>query len=770
MNIRQLPFGSNEPLPATIDGQRSLAQPYRSIGTAEVENTENSIRAALLKYLGLAIKHKYLIAAICFVALFCGFVATFMTTKIYSGSTTVKIDRAVPKLVNNQSSQFEGVNDPQFYQTQYELIRSRMLAERVATALNLAQTDFVGGRKASLLDRLLGRGAAQRNVVRDAAAIRSRHEQAIGQIMGGLSVQPVALSSLVRIRFSSPSPVWAQRISIAMAEQYEKSVFDMRYAASSHARSFLDERLQQVKVKLQDSETELLKYAQKQGIVDVDNKQPQIMMQIHGIQTAYSDAVSTRVKLEQLWQQADSDGGAALPQVMSDNLIQSARAKLSQLRANYQDKLTVMKPAFPEMIAIQTQVRETEKDIRNQVNLIKNSIKAQYEAALSQEKALGEKLEQLNAEALEARVHGVEYTILLREVDTARSLYDGLLQQVKQQSVIGDIDTNNVSIIDRAMLPYVPDSPSLGKNLMMALLLGLGAAAAAITITEVLDDTFKTPEDIEEKLGLSVLGITPRFFDPKSERTALNEVISDPTSPLAEAYRSLRTAVQFSTADGAPRTLLVTSSRPGEGKSTTAACLALNFAQLGMRVLLIDADMRNPSLHRVLSLDNSSGLSNYLSGAAEASTLVKNCIMSGVTVMTTGPLPPNPAELLASPRLGTLLSTASESFQVVIIDGPPVMGLADAPIIASIAEGTMLVIEGAKTRRALARDALKRLEFARARVVGALLNKFDPKRAGVSYGYGNYGYGYGYGYGQGAERYVYGQKEKPVLSNNQNAA
>ena len=337
------------------------------------------------------------------------------------------------------------------------------------------------------------------------------------------------------------------------------------------------------------------------------------------------------------------------------------------------------------MIALRSQISEAEKDIRTQINLIKNSIKSQYDAALANEKALGDKLAELKAQALDLRGRSVDYTILLREVDTNRSLYDGLLQQFRQLGVASDADSNNVSILDRAQLPYAPDSPSLPKNLIMALIFGFVAAAGAVSIIEILDDTFKTPEDMEEKLGLSVLGITPLYRDPDGKKTALAEVADDPTSPLSEAYRSLRTALQFSTSEGAPRSLLITSSRPGEGKSTTAACLALNFGQLGLRVLLIDGDMRNPSIHKMLKLDNGEGLSNYLSGATppgmsslvegdQGSGIVKQSSLTGVSVMTTGPLPPNPAELLAGPQFSALLGTAAEFFEMVIIDGPPSHG------------------------------------------------------------------------------------------------
>lgn len=753
MNMHNLPPHGRDALPALAESRRDV-DGYRGGAAPEFDSRESPLRATLLKYINLAFKHKLMIACFCVAALFAGFVVTYMTTKLYAASTTVKIDRAAPKVLKAES-QLEGGADPQFYQTQYELIKSRSLAERVAISLNLGQSDFVAGGAPTLWERLLGRPAA---AARDAVQIQARQEQAVSQIMAGLSVQPVALSSLVRIGFTGPDPRWAQRISIAVAENYERSTLDRRFGASKHARDFLDERLQELKLKLQESEKQLIAYAQKEGIVNVDDKQPQVAAALQGVQNALAGAVMDRIKLEQLWQQAQAGDGMGLPQVMSDGLIQGARGRLATLNATYQDKLNVLKPAFPEMVALKAQINETEKQVRAQVGLVRKSIQSQYEAARAQEAALTEKVEQVKADVLELRGRSVEYTILLREVDTARTLYDGLLQQFRELGVVGDVDTNNVSIIDKAQVPGAPASPSLSKNLMISLLLGLMGAAAVIAVREALDDTFKSAEDLEDGLGLSVLGVAPMFVDAAGHGSPIAEVLADPMSPMAEAYRSLRTALQFSTEDGAPKTLLVTSSQPGEGKSTTSAALAINFAQLGQRVLLIDADMRNPSLHKVLKVENAAGLSNFLSGASDASQLVKKCQIDGVTFMGTGPLPPNPAELLARPRFASLLATASETFDVIIIDGPPVMGLADAPIIASKVSGTLLIVETGRTRRAIVRDALKRLDFARARMVGVLLNKFDPSKAGYSYGYG---YGYGYAYG-GTNYFSYGGQKKPA--------
>jgi len=332
-------------------------------------------------------------------------------------------------------------------------------------------------------------------------------------------------------------------------------------------------------------------------------------------------------------------------------------------------------------------------------------------------------------------------------------LYEGLLQQYKDIGVAGAVSTNNVAVIDRAQLPGGPYKPNLRVNLLKWLFFGLLAAALVIALFELVDDTFKSPEEIEEQLGLAVLGIIPI-----SDGNILAE-LSESSNPIAEAFRSFRTALQFSTDQGAPKSIVITSAQPSEGKSTTALALAINFAQLGMKVLLIDGDLRNPSQHRYLARSNGAGLANYLAGRAMPENIFQKTDVEGLYFMPSGPLPPNPAELLAGPKMLSLLSTASEKVDAVIIDSPPVLGLADAPLLASIAAGTLFVVAAGHTRRGVVKAALKRLHFARARMVGALMNKCDFRS---NYGYGGYG-GYGYGYGAGApalEYYGYGRKDE----------
>lgn len=757
-------LGDEDKLPAVPDQSLAARDLYGyQTGTegAGFDLAQSQGRLVLLRFIDLLFKYKVLIAGTCLLAMGGGFVRTYTTTPLYEASTTIQIDEQAPKVFNKATGVSEMVTrEPFFFETQYQLLKSRSLAQRVAKSLDAATISSMTKREApSIWDRLRrilpGSGAetAERQPL-TAASLAAAQDAATGQIMGGLSIQPVPMSRIVRIGFSSPSPALAQKISIAVAENFVASTLDRRSSASAYASQFIQDRLQQLKIKLEESEKQVVAYARKEGLVNIDEKQPETTSRLAALNASLSAATAERIKNEQLWRQAESSDGLGLPQVLSDHSVQAAREKRAQLMADYRDKLNVLKPAFPEMVQLHAQISELDRQIKAQVDLVKEAIKDQFEASKQQEESLAQAVAGLRDQTLQLRSVGIEYNILQRELDTNKTLYDGLLQQYKELGVTASIGTNNVSIVDRAEMPGAPYSPRLFTNLLIALVTGAAFSSLLVYIFEILDDTFKGPEAVEDGLALTALGVIPLLGQ---NTDLIGEIRQTPNSAVAEAYRSLRTALQFSTASGAPRVLLVTSAKPGEGKSTTSISLAFNFAQIGMRVLLIDADLRNPSLGRYLALDNSLGLSNYLASGADIGAIAQTCALTNVSVITAGPLPPNPAELLAGTKLPDLLARASETFDVVVIDGPPVMGLADAPILSSITAGTLLVIQAGSTRRGLVKAAVKRLRFARARIVGAVLTKFDADKSGFTYDYS-------YSYSYANAKAVPGDGKKPKLA------
>ena len=756
------PSGDDSRLPAHHDPRRmqQIAHP-RSGSTALALELQDERRDEdeidLLAYWHILVKRRWLVLSILAGVVALALLKTLMATPIYRATSVLQLEKQGTQVVQVEGIQPDGYGwDPDFLQTQYELIKSRSLAERVANELNLDQAalDQLSepgwfGRMLALL-RPQSKAETEKKNVATAANAADELRSAAGIVSGGLSVEPVRNSRLVRINFDSSSPEFSARVANAVAEGFIAAGMERRFGASSYAKTYLEDQLKLTKAKLEQSERQLVAFAQKENIVNTgENGQSLATQNLTQLNAALANAQDQRIRAEARWRQASS--GAMPADMIGNSNIRVLRQQQAQLQGTYQQKLQTFKPDYPEMQQLKGQIDELQRQIGQETGSVRASVKAEYDAAASQEQMLKGQIASLRDQALDVDGRSIQYNILKREVDTNRQLYDGLLQRYKEVGVAGDVRSNNISIIDRAEVPTWRFKPSLTRNLALGLLLGGMLGVLAAFLLEFLDDTIKTPDDVEQKLKLAVLGIIPKL-GPKEN---IASVAGDPRSSFSEAYRSVRTALQFATDHGVPRTLLVTSAGSGEGKSTTAMALARNFAHLGKRVLLIEADLRNPSLHRSLGLNGQGvGLSNLLAGGCTLAEATLDTDEPGLKVVLAGPLPPNPAELLSGSKLVSMLTVAAERYDQVILDGPPVLGLADAPILANAADGTLLVVNSAKTKINAAQAALKRLLAARARIVGALLSKYDAKTAG-------YGYGYGYHY---ESYYAHGSKPRLTKS------
>ena len=442
---------------------------------------------------------------------------------------------------------------------------------------------------------------------------------------------------------------------------------------------------------------------------------------------------------EERWRSASTSDLMTLPEVLQNPSIQRLTEQRAIMDAEYRQKLSIFQADYPEMVRLRAQIEEADSQIRTLAGNIRSSIRSQYEIAANQERSLQAQVRGLEGDVLDLRDRSIQYNILQRELDTTRTLYEALLQRYKEVGVTGGVTANNISIVDSATPPKVPSKPNMLLNMLLAALLGLGLGVLAALILEALDETLATPDDVEAKLGVPVLGVVPLLGNGETPTAALADI----RSGFSEAYYSLRTALQFSTPDGAPSSLLVTSARPAEGKSTTAYAVALNLARVGKRVLLVDGDLRNPSMHRIVGVENERGMSNLLSGSADLATVVQPTSQENLFFIPCGPLPPNPAELWGGDRLHQFLAEARGNFDHVVFDGPPVLGFADAPMLAAAVSGVLFALEARGTRRGQARGALRRIQVGRAHLLGAVLTKFSAR----STSYGGYDYAYDYHYG-----------------------
>lgn len=741
-----------------VKGGAGAVQDYRDQGRGYPDFPRLDLDAEevqgfdLRKYLNLFWKHKIPIAAIMLTCLVVGLVVTLMMTPVYRATSSIQIDRETKDVTNLKDSQGDDTfgSSQEFFQTQYELLGSMSLAERVVNSLALADDPAFGDKpKNSLASGVMNLVFGKPAETEQASEISDRTRKVAEDIKTNyLSISPVRNSRIVKINVDSTDPALAQRIANAYAEAFIADSLDRRYDATSYARKFLEDRLAQLKVKLQDSEKQLVKYAEQQGIINLDNNQSLAASDLQAINGKLADAHNARLEAEAKWKQAETADGMGIKEILESKTIQDLMGSRAQLSAQYQQKLAVFKPAFPEMVSLRSQIKELDRQIQAEVAAIKDSIRSSYFAAKSQEDELRAALEETKANVSDQRSRSIQYNILQREVDTNRTLYDGLLQRYKEIGVSGAVGTNNVSIIDAAQKPTVPVSPNLPRNLAMALVAGLLIGLVTAFGLDYLDDSFKSPEEVEREIGLPVIGVIPK----PAAGSSLDEELRHSRSGMSEAFRSLRTGLQFATNEGLPKLLLITSSRPSEGKTTTSISLAKSLTHLGLNVLLIDGDLRNAAIHKRLKCTNEKGLSNILIGADHPEDVVQATDTDGLTLISSGPLPPNPAELIAGPRFQQFMALATEAFDTVIIDGPPVMGLADSPLLATQVQATILVVAAHETRRSVVKVALRRLQMARANMIGALLSKFDVKQTG---------YGYGYGYGD-YDYHSYGSKELPA--------
>ncbi len=659
---------------------------------------------------------------------------TLMTKPVYRASVTLEANPPSVAVSDEQSHQqdVQASDTYDFVATQVGLLGSRAVSERTAQELNLPNNPDVVPQTGDASQRL-----------RSATAV----------VQGGLKVIAPEQGQLIKFTFDSTSPQLSALVANGIADSFINTSLQRRYEASAYARNFLERQINKTRGDLEKSERAVVAYAQQQGIINTGspvgaNGQPVSSSDTNSLQgeslvqlnQALAAATARRVAAEGAYRQALATG----PTSDVNTAVLPLRQQLATLQAEYQQKREFMKPEHPEMLSLQSQIDELKRQIATQVSQASsgriNGLLADYKGALEAERALQGRVAQLKGDVLNLRGRSIQYTILQREVDTNRSLYDALLQRYKQIGVAGGIGMAPVSIVDRAQAPALPYRPNLFLNLLMGLGAGLLAGIGSAIGLEFLNDTIKTREDIRRKLKLACLGAVPKT----PAKDSFVEDLKNPTSIISEAYSAIVAALRFSTEEGTPKVLLVTSTRSSEGKSSSALAIAQNFARRERRVLLIDSDLRKPAFK---AASDRFGLSKLLTTNDPLSAHVVETQHQNLWLLPSGPLPPNPADLLSTGRIRKIVAEARDAFDLVVIDGPPTLGLADAPLLAAASGNVLFVIESGKTRTRAAIEALNRLETTGTHILGATLTKSEES----SSGYGRYGYSYGYGYGYGAK-------------------
>lgn len=718
----------------------------------ELESNDGMFAIDFRRIIGLIRREAVWITAITVAAVALGVVVTLLTTPMYTARSSVLVEQQADQIVEGgeltPAASYQDAD--RFLQTQVDVFNSRTLAARVVQARRLSENPAffeAVGKKLPETEDLPSPGKSEK------ALADYRIEQAILHLQENLSITLPRESRVISIGFKSANPALSAQIANTFSEQYIAGNLNRKFESSSYARDFLTQQLQEARTKLEESERELNLYSRAAGLIRIAgqganaDRETTLSVTNESLVQANSSAnlaAAERAAAEDRWQAIANVPVLSMPQALANPAMQAmikqqadVNAELAAAKARYRDD-------YPAVLALTTQSNRIEKQIEMLGGGIKRSVYLDYKAALEKEKTLKSEVATLKGAALTEQDRGVQYNVLKRVAETNRSSYDALLERYNQLNASAGATANNVSIVDNADIPSDPSSPDLLKNLAIAAILGLGLAAVVVVVRDHFDDTVRSPLDVEAKLGVPLLGLIPRTETDGED--ALTQVKTDPKLPISEAYVSLVTNLNYSTSNGAPRSVAVTSSQASEGKSTTANAIALNFARLGKSVLLIDADMRRPTLHRIQSMKLTAGLSDILSGHATLSDVSFSDIAHGnLSMVLAGTRPPEPSLLLGGGRLAALIAECEVLADVVIIDCPPLLGLSDTASIAAHVEAVLLVVDSSQGHRGAVKSSIRRLALVGGHVLGAVLTKFDPKSAGSEYSH--YGYNY-YSYGK----------------------
>lgn len=760
-----------------LDPTVSASTPARRTELERAYPARASQESNLLLYWKILRKRRWTVASVLAVILTGVVIGTVRERPLYRASAMIEIQRENPNIVTVQELfQLPNISDS-YLATQFRILRSHSLARQVIRQLHLDQIREFNppGGFWPWSSKSRGDPAFSTDPAHEQAVV-SRFEQQLG-------VNPIRGSRLVEVSFESRDPGRAARVVNTLATSYIQDNLRNHWRATRQASKWLSGQLEGLKSRLEKSEDRLQRYAEANGLVflesDTGQKQNIVEERLRQLQDELTRAQVDRYRKQSLYRLVQAGNYGALPGVFDNRTTQQLTVKLANLEVEKARLAANFTAGYPKMKEVQNQIDRLRNFLAQQRQQAAQHVKDEYLAATRREVLVRQAFDRQKQLANVTAGKLVEYNILGREVQTNKQLYQGLLQRLREAGVSAGLKASNIRVVDPAVPPVSPVAPHILLNLSIAMLVGLTFGAGLAFLQERLDNTLKTQADVESFLGVPALALIPseRSLSPKKNGNrkfpgrmpASSPEIADGSageqvkgsgwirvdsgtldhSLLSEAFRNLRTSVLLSTATRPPRSLVVLSAEPGEGKTTICGNLAISLAQLGKRVLLVEGDMRRPCLHSFFHLPGESGLVHCLAGEEEWRGLVRPSGLQGLDCLLCGPVPPNPTELLAGGRMEELVDEAVADYSFVLIDAPPLLNVADGRILSTIAEGTILVARGGATPREFVQRAQLSLCDVGAHLIGVVLNDVDFRREGYGYAaYADYGGRLGNGHGR----------------------
>ncbi len=703
-------------------------------------------------------KRKWTIIAFFLIVVIATAVGTFAMRPIYRGTTTIQINKENPQILDFKEIFAINTMEMDYYQTQYKILESRTLARRVIQTLKLSEHPEFQPQPETLFQKWKSRFfpslstlfAPLRKSSPDNPSGKDPSENIketslINQFLGRLKIEPIRNSRLVKIHFDSNYPQLSSLVPNTVATAYIQQSLESRFVSTEQAKEWLTKQLEDLKAKVERADEDLQAFGSKHDIISLEEKENVTMQRLTELNEALTKAEAERMAKEALYRQIRGRNIDSFPAILENKLVQELKQAHIQLEAQYMKLSETFKPEYPEMVRLRNQMQSIQKRIDAETGNIVAGIKNDYESSLGREALIRKAFEQQKVKALEMKDKAIQYNILKREADTNRELYKGLLQRMKEAGVSAGLTASNIQVVDQAELPTGPYKPNKGLNLLLAVVVGLFLGVGLAFFFEYLDNTVKTPEDVEQLIRLPSFGMVPEISNGRRKRLEKGgsfpvELITygHPKSMLSEAYRSIRTSILLSFSEKPPKKIVITSPNPAEGKTTTVINTAIALSQTGAEVLIIDTDLRKPRIHQIFNHENGLGLSNFLSGHGDLESVIKKSEVPNLYYIPAGPISPNPSELLGSNLFKKMMKLLEARFDHIVLDSPPVLGFADSIILSNSADGVILTVLGGKTPRETLQRAKEVLQQVNIKILGVIINRVDIRRSDYGYYYYRY--------------------------------